>query len=125
MGDRIALLDAGELQQVATPRDLVESPASEFVDQFLGRHRFQLSLLTRTLESVDLVETDAPEQAPDRRPPEALGARQSLIDALDRFKQTDAKTLLVYRGDKWIGHVRRQRLLEAITEVLSELEKQT
>ncbi len=52
MGDRVAVLDNGTLQQLATPRDLVEAPANEFVDQFLGRHRFQLSLLTRTIRSM-------------------------------------------------------------------------
>ena len=36
MGDRVALMNAGELAQFGTPDDLVRRPASEFVRQFLG-----------------------------------------------------------------------------------------
>ena len=43
MGDRIALMDHGELVQIATPHAFVENPPSAFADEFLGKHRFQLS----------------------------------------------------------------------------------
>jgi multiple sugar transport system ATP-binding protein len=36
MGDRIAVLKDGVLQQVGTPRDLYEAPANEFVAGFIG-----------------------------------------------------------------------------------------
>ena len=36
MGDRIAVLKDGVLQQVGTPRDLYESPANDFVAGFIG-----------------------------------------------------------------------------------------
>jgi multiple sugar transport system ATP-binding protein len=36
MGHRIAVLDAGELQQVGTPRELYETPANLFVARFIG-----------------------------------------------------------------------------------------
>jgi len=36
MGDRIAVLKDGVLQQVGTPRDLYESPANAFVAGFIG-----------------------------------------------------------------------------------------
>lgn len=36
MGDRIAVLDGGILQQVGTPRELYETPANVFVAGFLG-----------------------------------------------------------------------------------------
>lgn len=36
MGDKVALLEAGELAQFGTPEDLVRRPNSEFVRQFLG-----------------------------------------------------------------------------------------
>jgi putative spermidine/putrescine transport system ATP-binding protein len=37
LGDRVALLRGGRLEQVGTPEDLYASPASEFVAQFVGR----------------------------------------------------------------------------------------
>ena len=36
MGDRVAVLDKGELQQVASPRELYNSPANVFVAGFVG-----------------------------------------------------------------------------------------
>ena len=36
MGDRIAILDAGELQQVATPLEAYHRPANRFVASFIG-----------------------------------------------------------------------------------------
>ena len=36
MGDRIAILDAGELQQIATPLECYHEPANQFVASFLG-----------------------------------------------------------------------------------------
>ena len=39
MGDRIAVLKDGVLQQVGTPRDLYESPTNAFVAGFIGSNR--------------------------------------------------------------------------------------
>ncbi|WKD59724.1 ABC transporter ATP-binding protein [Corynebacterium caspium] len=36
MGDRVAVLDKGILQQVATPRELYENPVNQFVAGFIG-----------------------------------------------------------------------------------------
>jgi len=118
MGDRIALLDAGRLQQLATPSELVERPANEFVDAFLGRHRFQLALLTRTVETM-LGETDGGE-APDERPDDRLGIYDSLITALDGFKSTGTDRLPVYAGQRFRGWIRKKALMGVITETLGE-----
>jgi ABC-type Fe3+/spermidine/putrescine transport system ATPase subunit len=37
MGDRVAVLRAGRLEQVGTPEDLYATPANEFVADFVGR----------------------------------------------------------------------------------------
>ena len=37
LGDRVAVLRGGRLQQVGTPEDLYAAPANEFVAQFVGR----------------------------------------------------------------------------------------
>lgn len=36
MGDRIAIMNAGQIQQVATPLDLYNTPANQFVAEFIG-----------------------------------------------------------------------------------------
>ena len=40
MADRVAVLDHGRLQQVGTPRDLYEAPATPFVAGFIGETNF-------------------------------------------------------------------------------------
>jgi len=119
MGDRIALLDRGELQQLAAPAELVESPANEFVDQFLGQHRFQLSLLTTKVR--DLM-PEAPPRGPEHRPDDWLPATSSLIDALDAFKRTGQAELTVYEKERFLGTLAKTRLLELITDVLGQAE---
>ena len=115
LGDRIALLDAGQLQQLGTPAEIVESPANEFVDQFLGEHRFQLSLLTRTVRQ--LVEPGE-EPPPEERKPRALESH-SIIEALDAFKRTSRQRIPVYdEHGCYRGDVRRRRVLEAIADAV-------
>ncbi|NEQ96256.1 MAG: ATP-binding cassette domain-containing protein [Cyanothece sp. SIO2G6] len=36
MGDRIAIMNAGQIQQIATPLDLYNAPANRFVAEFIG-----------------------------------------------------------------------------------------
>lgn len=120
MGDRIALLDAGRLQQLATPHDLVEQPANEFVDQFLGQHRFQLSLLTRSVRSILSEERTSDEPAPAERPETFVPARASLILALDLFKKNPEDRLPVYRGREFLGFLAKTALVDAVSQVLAE-----
>lgn len=118
MGDRIALLDKGCLQQLAPPAELVENPANEFVEQFLGQHRFQLSLLTRTIKTMSsrftFNETVLKTPIPDLN----LNARSSLIDALDMFKRTKKTDLPVYSKNEYLGNLDKSQLLKEITQIL-------
>jgi len=122
MGDRIALMDKGRLQQLASPAELVEKPANEFVDRFLGQHRFQLSLLTKTLKSMmgPPGAAEAPASSPDGQS-ERLAARSSLIEALDTFKRTRRDVLAVWEGRRFLGHLSKKKLLEAVASALAEL----
>jgi osmoprotectant transport system ATP-binding protein len=120
MADRIALMNEGRLEQLARPSDLVERPASEFVDQFLGQQRFQLALVTRTIQSI------LPEAAPPEGQPESVGpglhlrVRDSLIAGLDLFKKTGVETLPVGRRGRLVGTLSKRRLLEEISKALGE-----
>ncbi len=120
MGDRIALLDAGRLQQLSTPAELVENPANEFVDSFLGQHRFQLSLLTKTIKTIMPELRPTSPESGSAKSEARLRARSSLIEALDLFKKTKQATLPVYEGKRFLGPIEKKQLLKVITEVLGE-----
>lgn len=123
MGDRIAILDNGELQQLGTPRDIVEHPANEFVDDFLGQQRFQLSLLTQTVGSMMKAPAEG-EQVETERGGGRLDASLTLLSALDAFKKAGQSRLQVYRDGRPVGYLAKDALLEKITEVMSTLERE-
>ena len=68
MGDRVAVMDRGVLQQIGTPRTLYHEPANLFVAGFIGSPA--MNLLERPARQ--------PEERPGarpRRPPPRLAAR--------------------------------------------------
>lgn len=52
MGDVVCLLDKGQIQQLGTPRELLENPANAFVSGFFASQKLQLELLIYKLEDV-------------------------------------------------------------------------
>lgn len=114
MGDRIALMNGGQLEQIATPKEFVENPPSDFADQFLGKHRFQLSLLTKTIEG-----------CMDKSKNENFGLPKikpgtTLIEALEYFKNSTKNALPVYSGSSFKGSLKKDKLLDHILELLVE-----
>lgn len=118
MGDRIALMDQGELVEIATPRAFVENPPTAFADQFLGRHRFQLSLLTKTI-------SPCIDPSIDQKPPSSpnLNIGTTLIEALVTFKEAQSKSLPVFAGSAYRGEVKKEKLLDHIVELLMDQPK--
>jgi osmoprotectant transport system ATP-binding protein len=52
MGDRICLMDKGEIKQIGTPEDLLFRPANAFVADFLNEQRLQLELKSVWLDEL-------------------------------------------------------------------------
>lgn len=120
LGDRIALMDNGELVQIATPKAFVEKPPSAFADQFLGRHRFQLSLLTKTIhECIEPSKVELNVKLPK------LSPKTTLIEALDSFKESRRKKLPVLSEGSYRGEVKKEKLLDHILELLMNQPKTT
>ncbi|MDB5269687.1 MAG: glycine/betaine transporter ATP-binding protein [Hymenobacter sp.] len=67
LADRIMLLDAGRIQQLGTPRELLFRPANAFVRDFFAAERLALQLRTLTLGDVlPTISTDNPEIEPPK-----------------------------------------------------------
>ena len=76
MGDRICLMDKGEIKQIGTPAELLFYPANDFVKKFFDEQRLQLEL-----KSVYIAEL-----FPDYPPGESI----SVWDEMNRLLQQDS-----------------------------------
>jgi osmoprotectant transport system ATP-binding protein len=95
LADRIGVMRDGRLVQCGTPREIVHTPADAEVAALLGRHRYQLKLMTTTVR----------ELARDRGRPAGdagAGARTLAVEpdasaweALDRMETDGAELVLV------------------------------
>jgi len=56
MSDRIAVLEAGRVHQVATPREVYHRPATEFVARFIGRSNVLPATVVETRQDALVVE---------------------------------------------------------------------
>jgi len=82
MGDRVAVMRRGELQQVASPQELYDSPVNLFVAGFIGSPA--MNMLTATLER-DGDDVTAKLGATDLRlDPELVAARPALANYVGR-----------------------------------------
>jgi len=77
MGDRIAVLKAGILQQIGTPRELLDSPVNVFVAGFIGSPAMNLVQTTLTASGVAFgtAEIPAPHDSKASSGPVTLGVR--------------------------------------------------
>ncbi|GAA3947678.1 ABC transporter ATP-binding protein [Hymenobacter algoricola] len=106
LADRILLLDAGRVQQLGTPRELLFRPANEFVRRFFAPDRLALQL--RTLRLADIrpflpaataVVASAPRLAPTLSVQQAL---EQLTDSVE--EQADAALFLAADSTAGLGH---------------------
>ena len=118
LGDRIALMDRGRLIQLATPKSFVENPPSAFSDAFLGKHRFQLSLLTQTVSS--LLE---PSDKIAQRAKSSLTPKTTLLEALSLFREEKVGALPAFSSHSYCGQLTKKKLLKRILDLLTQESK--
>ena len=112
MGDRIAVMRDGRLEQLATADDLLASPANEFVASFVGEDRGLKRLRVRTLHDIELEPADNGRPAPDG----AVEIDTSLHYAFSRMLAEGVSRIPVKDGD---GQPRGFATVEAITALIA------
>ncbi len=106
LGDRIAILNEGALEQVDTPARLLANPATEFVSRFLGPERATRRLAVVGIEAARLDAVTSP-AAPE------VDAEASLADALTTMLLHDTDRVAVRRDGQLLGTLSVGRLLQA------------
>ena len=90
LADRIVIMDAGKIVQHATPIELLEQPATDFVRDFIGRSEISLKLLSVRTVAERLRPVEAGGCAG-----EPIAASASLREALSRMIAQRADSLPV------------------------------
>ncbi|HAS46078.1 MAG TPA: glycine/betaine ABC transporter ATP-binding protein [Microscillaceae bacterium] len=114
LGDRILLMDKGEIQQIGTPQDLVFRPENDFVRQFFDSQRFQLELKAVTLGEI-LIKVRLAEPPPTRKTIN-FSKNLSLLDTLEQASRYNEKTItirVVDDQDQQMVQLTRQQLMQA------------
>lgn len=117
LGDRIAVIDKGQIIQIATPSKLVEHPKNEFVDQFLGQHRFQLALMTKSIRKIFTPYEEKVDVSKISKK-DILSIRSLLFDALDIFESTKKDKLPVFDKKKFVGYLFKSQMKKIIDELI-------
>lgn len=100
MCDRLCLLDDGELQQIGTPKELLFQPENNFVNSFFVSDRFQLELLSISLQ--DIVKGEEEEVELYWSPPLEKGnmsvdPTRSLYAILEKMEQAADENVAIIR----------------------------
>ncbi len=118
LGDRIAILNEGVVQQVGTPEEISSIPASRFVLDFLGQNRILLLLQNRRVNELERdYDPVAPYSGIDSR--YTLDAQDSLAAALDKFRSSHTRRLPVRSGNEVVGSL----TVESVTNHLIPVDK--
>ncbi|POG54267.1 MULTISPECIES: ABC transporter ATP-binding protein [Haloferax] len=126
MGDKIAIYDVGEVVQYDTPENILENPANEFVEDFIGSNRGLKKLQVLPVEDVmdtddSLVGTSVSELPRGGSEPESAAADgagapphvapgQSAETALSVLLESECDDLPVVRDGSVVGTVNLEHL---------------
>jgi len=89
LGDRICLMDKGEIMQIGTPFELLFTPANDYIKSFFDKHRLQLEfksiLLSKVLNFFPLAQSSGTN---------ILSSSQSLWEAMDMIANSNEKVFV-------------------------------
>ncbi|WP_324761011.1 ABC transporter ATP-binding protein [Haloarcula sp. GH36] len=118
MGDKVAVLNNGELVQYDSPRDLLANPKNEFVEDFVGEDR-----LLKRLSLISVREVMTSHELPDRtetvlHPDDSLkAALQTFYHATEPLSVIEDGTIVGSLSEADIRDVVSDSTVEGVTNV--------
>jgi osmoprotectant transport system ATP-binding protein len=116
LGDRIAIMNLGRLEQYDTPAAILEKPASDLVVELLGPDR-GLKRLT-----VTRIDPSVLEHPPDVRADVSIPADRTLYDAFSEMLIHHAGSIAVVDDGRVLGVLTPNAFVAAIRRVPAEME---
>lgn len=97
LGDKICLLDKGEIQQIGAPKDLIFKPRNEFVRNFFQAQRFQLELKSiKMLDLLDFLEAQPKEDGKEL----AISQDSDLLEVMEGRSEVSQKNFQIHIQDE-------------------------
>ena len=111
MSDRIAVMNAGKILQIGTPREIYDQPAERFVANFIGESNFLAATLTRgrvTLEAGGGFDVVVPKGVPDGKVSVLVRPEHARVETrpADRGEIIAEVKNVVYSGESTTYHLR-------------------
>ncbi len=125
LADTIGLMDAGKMQQIGTPKELIFSPVNDFVRCFFDTQRFRLELQVITLKDViDEVLSLPPDQPEQLSMEVSVSEKCSLLEVLEEMEKADARYVMPLDNghkNRLIHPLSRERLMDAFYKIKATL----
>ncbi|MGR3764406.1 ABC transporter ATP-binding protein [Rossellomorea sp. NS-SX7] len=113
IADEIAVMKDGRIEQIASPRELISSPANEFVRSFIGEHRLDEG--NREMLVEDIFNENPNFLHYEEAEYETIAHDATLSEAAGLFVSKEPHMLVVTKGGKHIGSVSRSDILRAVS----------
>lgn len=111
IADMIIVMREGQIEQMGSPQDLINSPTSDFVREFIGQDRInqkrsfgQQKLSELTLFYTQIKTTNS----------EKIGSEETVESAIRMLEKPNVSSLAVYQGEELIGYVDQSSILKAV-----------
>jgi osmoprotectant transport system ATP-binding protein len=105
LGDRICVMQAGEIVQVGTPGDILQNPANDFVREFIGT---QKTILPEE-ETIEKAMRKMPAGDAETKPSVSILSSSSIAESLEKLSHHNE--LAVEKEGKMIGIITRQSII--------------
>lgn len=120
LGDRIAVMHAGMLEQVASPEELIARPQTRFVSDFLGKQRLQLRLDTIKVRDIADISPDGLADAMRAECKEMVRVDAPLSAAIQIMTGLEVGEVIVAGADgNPVGILRKDAVLKVIQNLLN------
>ena len=112
IADHIIVLREGKVEQVGTPKELIDEPANDFVRQFIGQERInrQRSFGKRKISELSsyFIQAKRGEQIV------SVKTTEDVEKAIALLEQPNADVLAIYEEDVFVGYLDQTSLLKAV-----------
>ncbi len=112
IADMIIVMREGQIEQIGSPQDLINSPISDFVRDFIGQERInqKRSFAQQKLHELSLYFT----QPKTNTTSEKISSDENVELAISMLEKPNISALAVYQGEELMGYIDQSSILKAV-----------